>query len=377
MPARGEATPLRAVLIERIRSQGPITFAEYMDACLYDPQYGYYSKPDQQARRDYFTSADVRPVFARLLGRQFREMWVALSRPDPFFLVEAGAGTGAFAGDVLDFLEDSFPEFYSVVRYVAVERSDVRRAGHGRQLTRHSEGGRFRSASEIPERIPQGCIVSNELIDALPVHRVVKQRPGCRELYIGLAGDDFREETGPLSSARIADYFAEQGITLRQGQQAEAGLAACDWIGQAGARLGRGFVLTIDYGRPARELYDERHLRGTLLAYERHRASEDFYRAPGQQDLTAHVNFTALDLWGRRSGLLPGGLATQSNFLLAIARRSNFADVEVAGANEKSKTRARLLFKTLIYPEGMGEAFQVMVQHKGIPPGPLVGLEPM
>jgi SAM-dependent MidA family methyltransferase len=377
MPGRGEATPLRAVLIERIRSQGPLTFAEYMDACLYDPRYGYYSKPDQLARRDYFTSADVRPVFARLLARQFHEMWVALGRPDPFSLIEAGAGTGAFAADALDFLEDSFPELYSVVRYVAVERSEARRGGHAQQLGRHSEGGRFRSASEIPARIPEGCIISNELIDALPVHRVVERSEGCRELYVALAGDDFREESGPLSSARVADYFAEQGITLRRGQQAEAGLAACDWIDQAGARLGRGFVLTIDYGRPAQELYDERHMRGTLLAYERHRASEDFYRAPGQQDLTAHVNFTALDLWGRRSGLRPGGLVTQSNFLLAIARRSNFADIEMAGASEKNKTRARLLFKTLIYPEGMGEAFQVMVQQKGIPPGPLVGLEPV
>ncbi|HXW54439.1 MAG TPA: SAM-dependent methyltransferase [Candidatus Cybelea sp.] len=377
MPVRGEATPLRAVLIERIRSEGPITFAEYMDACLYDPRYGYYSAPDQQARRDYFTNADVRPVFARLLARQFDEMWSALGRPDPFFLIEAGAGTGAFARDVLDFLCDRFPELYGVVRYVAVERSAARRTGQAQRLVRHLEGGRFASASEMPERIPEGCIVSNELIDALPVHRVVELRSGCRELYVGLAGDDFREETGRPSSTRIAEYFTQQGIILRPGQQAEAGLAACDWIQQAGARLGRGFVLTIDYGRPAGELYDERHMRGTLLAYERHRASEDFYRAPGRQDLTAHANFTALDLWGRRSGLLPGALVTQSNFLLALARRSNFADIESAGESETRKARGRLLFKTLVYPEGMGEAFQVMVQHKGIPWAPLGGLEPI
>jgi SAM-dependent MidA family methyltransferase len=376
MAARGHATPLRAVLIEKIRKEGPITFAEYMDACLYHPRCGYYSKPRQQPRRDYFTSVDVRPLFGRLLARQFEEMWIALDRPDPFCLIEAGAGTGALGRDILDFLRDSFPELYRVVHYVAVERSEARRAVHPQRLASHMERGRFVSTSAIPQPVPQGCIFSNELIDALPVHRVIEQRREFRELYVGIAGNDFREEMGPLSSARIAEYFAAQGVTLRDGQQAEAGLAACDWIREAGARLERGFVLTIDYGRKARELYDQRHMRGTLLAYEHHRASEDFYRAPGEQDLTAHVNFTALDVWGRRSDLVPSGLVTQSNFLLAIARRSNFADIEMAGASQREKTRARLLFKTLIYPEGMGETFEVMVQQKGIG-SVLSGLEPI
>ncbi len=106
----------------------------------------------------------------------------------------------------------------------------------------------------------------------------------------------------------LESYFREQGITLREGQQAEAGLEACRWIVEAGKRLGRGFVLTVDYGREAAELYDERHMRGTLLAYSQHRATEDFLREPGEQDLTAHVNFTALDLWGRRAGLTRSGL---------------------------------------------------------------------
>ncbi len=377
MASPAEAAPLRAVLVDQIRRNGPIPFAQYMEACLYHPQYGYYVKPDQPARRDYFTSVDLSPLFGHLLTRQFGEMWDVLGRPDPFYLIEAGAGTGALAKDILEFTRDTFPDLYAAARYVAVERSAVRRAGHALYLSSHMERGRFASSDQIPAQVPVGCIFSNELVDAFSVHLVVRQGGGLREQYVGVRGHSLREELGRLSSPRIAEYFDEQGITLHDGQHAEAGVAACDWIREAGAQLKRGFVLTVDYGHEARELYDERHMRGTLLAYERHRASEDFYRAPGEQDLTAHVNFTALDVWGRRSGLVRAGLVTQSNFLLAIARKSNLADLELAGAGESERARARLLFKTLIHPEGMGETFQVMVQQKGIESARLSGLEPI
>jgi SAM-dependent MidA family methyltransferase len=141
--------------------------------------------------------------------------------------------------------------------------------------------------------------------------------------------------------------------------------------------LRRGFVLTIDYGYEAQQLYDDRHLRGTLMAYDRHRPGEDFYRAPGAQDLTAHVNFTALDLWGARSGLVRAGFTSQTNFLLALARHSNFADLETTGASEHDKIAARSQFKTLIHPEGMGETFKVLVQEKGINSVRLAGFKPL
>ena len=142
----------------------------------------------------------------------------------------------------------------------------------------------------------------------------------------------------------------------------------------AGSRLGRGFILTIDYGRDAAELYDERHMSGTMMAYSQHRATEDFLHAPGEQDLTAHVNFTALDLWGRRSGLTRTGCVSQMQFLVAMGQRNEFADIYDPGANEVERVRARLMLKTLIHPEGMGETFQVFVQHKGIESPRLTGL---
>jgi len=293
--------------------------------------------------------------------------------------VEAGAGAGVLAKNILDFAAEWFPEFYSALTYVAVERSEARRSAHPRLLESHishSWRGRFESSANLPNEIAAGCIFSNELLDAFPVRRVLWQSGELREIYIAFDEQHgLHEKLGPLSSPRIAEYFTEQGIALHEDQQAEVNLKACDWIEEAGKRLERGFVLTIDYGHPAVELYDERHMRGTLLAYQRHRANEDYFHAPGEQDLTTLVNFTALDLWGRRSGLIWTGLTSQTNFLLSLARYSNCADLEPAGLSDTEQARMRLLFKTLIHPEGMGETFQVFAQHKGIEWPRLAGFE--
>jgi SAM-dependent MidA family methyltransferase len=381
MHAGVQLTTLAELLAGRIRAHGPITFADYMTSCLYHPEYGYYSRADHSYRsargNDYYTNVHVSPIFGCLLARQLHEIWVLTGRPAPFWLVEAGAGTGDLACQVLDFLSGSFTDFYSSLDYVAVEVSPRRRAAHSVTLASHLAAGRAQSVAELPTNIAAGCIFSNELLDAQPVHRVVQKRDGLREIYIDFAGGRFCEQAGPVSTPEIPAFFSEQGIVLAEGQQAEAGLAACQWMSEAARRLVRGVVLTIDYGHEARELYDERHMRGTLLAYARHRASEDFYRAPGDEDLTAHVNFTALDIWGQRSGLVRTGLTSQSNFLLALARAAGFSDLEREGACERERLRARLLFKTLIHPEGMGETFYVLAHHKGTEPLRLTGFEPL
>ena len=186
------------------------------------------------------------------------------------------------------------------LQYIGVERSAARRASQAAILQTHIARNRFSSLADMPEHIPYGCIFSNELFDAFPVHRVMRENGELREVYVTLGGDGLCDEVGPLSTPALAEYFSEMEISLQEDQLAEVCLQARDWIEDAAKRLQRGFVLTIDYGHEARELYDERHMRGTLLAYGRHRASEDFYRAPGEQDLTAHVNFTALDVCGAK-----------------------------------------------------------------------------
>jgi SAM-dependent MidA family methyltransferase len=374
-PKTGDhAAALTEILAERIRAGGPLSFAEFMRECLYHPVHGYYSRAGARRFGDYYTSVDVHPIFGRLVARQFAEMWELLGSPRPFVVAEWGAGVGRLAGHILDFSAQALPEFYAALEYVAVERSSARRAEHAARLAAHVAAGRVSSAAEIPRAISAGCIFSNELLDALPAHRVVVEKGALREIYVGFEGARFTEVLGEPSMPALARYFQEQGITLEEGQQAEVCFEACDWIESAGRALERGFVLTIDYGHEARALYGEHHNRGTLLAYRDHAVTENLLDAPGEQDLTSHVNFTAVDLWGCRAGLLRTGLVTQSQFLVALGRGNEFADLYEPGQTEMEKLRARLLLKNLIHPEGLGEKFQVMIQHKGIAPPRLTGL---
>jgi len=378
-------TPLAELLAERIRRYGPLTFADFMRECLYHPVHGYYSKTESRRFADYYTSVDLHPIFGRLLARQFAQMWEQLGRPAEFLLVEAGAGSGRLAEHILDFCAAKLPNFCSALRYVAVERSSARREAATARLKNRTDFSRSSSSSsslsssslsssahhrispEIPPRIRAGCIFSNELLDALAVHRVVMRAEGLREIFVGFRNGNFVDVEAPLSTCAINEYFAKESITLQEGQLAEAGLEACDWIAEVGRRLERGYVVTIDYGHPAADLFDERHVRGTLLAYRDHRVSEDFYAAPGEQDLTAHVNFTALETWGARSGLETERFTTQTEFLLSLAQPNEFADLYDSGQTEAHQVRARLQLKTLIHPEAMGERFQVLVQRKGLP----------
>jgi SAM-dependent MidA family methyltransferase len=375
VPKPGEhARVLSEILAERIHTGGPITFADFMRECLYHPAHGYYSRASARRFGDYYTSVDVHPIFGRLLARQFAEMWEVLGSPRPFVVAESGAGVGRLAGHILDFSARALPEFYAALEYVAVERSGARRAEHPARLAVHAAAGRVSSAGEIPRPIPAGCIFSNELLDALPAHRVVMENGALQEIYVGFESGRFTEVPGKPSTPALERYFHEHGIALEEGQQPEVCLEACDWIENAGRALERGFVLTIDYGHEARALYGEHHNRGTLLAYRDHTVSENLLDAPGEQDLTSHVNFTAVDVWGRRAGLLRTGLVTQSQFLVALGRANEFADLYELGQPEMEKLRARLLLKNLIHPEGLGEIFQVLIQHKGIATPRLTGL---
>ena len=357
-------TPLEGLLVERIRREGPIPFADFMRECLYHPVHGYYSKAESQRFADYYTSVDVHPIFGRLLARKFAGMWEQLERPKEFFLVEAGAGVGRLAEHILDFCQAKLPDFSAALRYVAAERSASRRVQAAERLERHAAANRLRITPEIPAHIPAGCIFSNELIDALAVHRVVMTEGTLVEVFVGCDRGRFVDVVAPLSTCAISEYFAAQAVTLDEGQHAEVGLEACDWITEVGRRIERGFVLTIDYGHRAAELFDERHMRGTLLAYREHRVSEDFYASPGEQDLTAHVNFTALENWGKRSGLETAEFTPQTAFLLALGEPNEFADLYDPGQTEAEQLRARLQLKTLIHPEGMGERFRALLQRK-------------
>jgi SAM-dependent MidA family methyltransferase len=373
-----QKTPLAHELAARIAANGPITFADYMKACLYHPVHGYYSSAKRTHFADYYTSVDVHPIFGRLLARQLEQMWAILDRPAQFLVAESGAGVGRLAKHILDFAASHLHEFYAALRYVAVERSAARRAAQAAILAAHIAAGCAESSAELPADVPAGCILSNELFDAMPVHRVLQQGGELREINVGLSGESLADQVGKIPGPGIAEYFARQEIQLQEGQRAEANLAACGWISDAARRLNRGYFLTVDYGYPARLLYNPQRANGTLLAYRDHKVSENYYAAPGEQDLTAHVNFTALELWGKDAGLETLGVVPQSRFLVSLGRGNEFADLYDAGQRETDRVRAQLQLSALIHPEGMGETFQVLIQHKGIASAaPLIGLAPL
>ncbi|HEY4682870.1 MAG TPA: SAM-dependent methyltransferase [Candidatus Acidoferrales bacterium] len=366
-------TPLEAEIIEKIRRSGPITYCEFIEACLYHRQHGYYMKQREEAA-DFYTSAELHPVFGRLMASQLAEMWTILGSPDPFSIMEAGSGNGRLAEAILAWLSRKRPEIYRVARYVSVEPSPAARAEQEKQLGEHLAAGRMVMESRMPAGPVAGCVLSNELVDSFPVHVVAQEAGRMQEVFVSTRDGELAETVSEPSSSALGEYFSRFGIQLAEGQRAEADLCALAWMADVGQRLERGFVLTIDYGYLANQLFDERHFSGTLMAYRQHRAHGRLLESPGEQDLTHHVNFTALIEAGRENGLELAGLASQMQFLMALGRGNEFADLYDEGQSETDRYRARLQLKTLIYPEGMGETFRVLIQQKGLVPQSLSGL---
>jgi SAM-dependent MidA family methyltransferase len=380
-------------LFEIIRRSGPITFEHYMALCLYHPEHGYYMQEHERTgvRGDYFTSPDLHPIFARLIARQAAEMWEILGQPPKFAWVEMGAGRGWFARDFLDWVVRRRPDFAAALDYLIVEPSPRRRArpeenfaeqqlpeslsDSGGPASARLQQPRVRVVASLEELEPlTGCFFSNELVDAFPVSVVTRSGGRLREIYVAAEGNALREEFGSISDPAIAAAVARYANQLEEGQRVEVNLNAIRWIRDVAGRLLQGFVLTIDYGDLAERLYTTDRPRGTLLAYRRHAASEDFFSAPGEQDLTSHVNFTALIDAGRETGLELIGLTTQERFLLGLGEANQFEDVYDPGQSESERLLARLKLKRLFYPVGMGGIFKVLIQHRGALKPELLGL---
>ena len=369
-------TPLEQILLDTIGRSGPITFQQYMALCLYHAEHGYYMRGDERTGRggDYFTSSDLHPVFARLVARQAKEMWDVLGRPSSFTWVEMGAGRGLFAQDFLKWAGEA--DFGAALNYIAVEPGEKARWRVMDRLEGHESKARFRVLASLDELTPvAGCFFSNELVDAFPVSIVTRARGCLKEVYVTAEDDALRETLGPLSDTAVAAYVARYAHGLEEGHRMEANLTAVEWIRSVAAKLARGFVLTIDYGDLAESLYTTDRPRGTLLAYRGHVASEDFFSSPGERDLTAHVNFTALVDAGKEAGLSLTGFTSQERFLLALGEANQFADLYDPGQSEIERLDARLKLKRLIHPEGMGTTFKVLIQHKDVAAPQLSGLK--
>lgn len=374
-------TPLKTYLLGTLRRSGPITFERYMALCLYHPEYGYYMRGLERTgiRGDYFTSSDLHPIFARLVARQAAEIWEILGRPSPFQWVELGAGRALFAQDFIRWVKGALPEFCAALDYAVIEPSPRNRAVLLERLAPKHLGVSVRLLADLEELEPvAGCFFSNELVDAFPVSVVTRSGGHLKEIYVTVEGDALREKPGPISDSAIAAAVARYASQVEEGQRVEVNRQAAQWMHTVAEKLIRGFVITIDYGDRAEYLFTAGRPRGTLMSYRGHVAGENFFDAPGEQDLTAHVNFGGLIDAGKEAGLAVTGFTTQGRFLMALGEANQFADLYDPGQTETEKLQARLKLKRLVYPEtpeGMGSIFKVLIQHRGVTAPVLTGLK--
>lgn len=411
---------LRHKIEQEIDERGPIPFSRYMELCLYDPELGYYSRTAEKfgKRGDFYTSSDVHAVFGRLLARQFDEMWRALGSPQPIEILELGPGRGLFAQDVLDWSEKKFPDFFHALRYTLVEsspplrerlRSTLRsRIESGNILVTQIDGtkerassqadsdraiaagsiavtpaagtctpraghgfGRADGASLFPRALaPEVALIvfANEFFDALPAE-VLSAKGSLR---INARDGRFVEEWAPASPAEL-EFLDRYSVHPEPQDRTEATLVAQLQVAQLAASLQRGFLVVIDYGYTREEQLAGRHL-GTVMAYRQHSASPNPYEAPCEQDITAHVNFTALAAAAEQNGMRVHKLLTQSQFLMGIGEANQFADAFEDCRLPQERAKVALQLKHLVTPAGMGESFQVLLGSKGVDREELEGL---
>ncbi|MGK6353241.1 class I SAM-dependent methyltransferase [Parapedobacter sp. DT-150] len=348
---------LEEIIIDKIRTDGAITFREFMEMCLYYPEMGFYMSPDCRIGKDgaFYTSAYLTPAFGAVIGRQLEEMWKALGNEE-FTVIEYGAGTGMLCHDILCYLKNNHREMYDRLSYGIIEKSPVMRDTEKKLLTEKVSW--YQSVDELPQF--QGCVFSNELVDNFAVHQVVMEKE-LMEVYVSY-DRGFKEELRP-AGPEVMEYMDELQINLPMGFRTEVNLEAKRWIKEVVHALKQGYVMTIDYGHLSDELYKQSRSRGTLLCYRNHDINESFYDDIGQQDITSHVNFSALRYWGENNGLKAHWFTDQCQFLLAMGFNdflnqslSQEKDVLLA-AKKASAIRHTLLFD-------MGTKFKVLVQKK-------------
>lgn len=367
---------LRKLIIEEILREGKITFAQFMELALYHPELGYYTSADLRVGRqgDFYTSPHVHPVFGRLLARQIEEMWQVTGTDGEFVIVEFGGGSGLLATDILGAMSHAF---LACTRYVIVEINPKLEEIQRERLSEvHVPEGKIKWVRDLrempePDLHRAGCILSNELIDAFPAHRVKQKERRLREIYVGVKANRIVEVLDEPSTPEIERYLAKNSIKLADGQEIEVNLRALSWLEEVATFLDKGFVLTIDYGYESRDLAGPRFFNGSLLGYRRHEVSHNPYEAIGKQDLTSHVNFTALMNRGEEVGLAITGYTTQMNFLLALA----CSNLGKPTGDVLTSYKEAIALKQLMAPGGMGEVFKVLIQHKGLGRPELTGLK--
>jgi SAM-dependent MidA family methyltransferase len=358
---------LSEIIIERIKKEGPLSFRDFMEMALYYPELGYYnSKKDKiGSEGDFYTSANLTAAFGAMIGRQIEEMWLNLEKK-PFKIVEYGAGTGLLCHDILDYLKNNI-SLYDSLTYCIIEKSSSMQEIQKKHL--HEKVIWYNSVQEIPEI--NGCILSNELIDNFSVHQVIMEDQ-LKEVFVDYK-EDFIEILKPAKQELI-DYLAALNVQLPEGFRTEINLEAVSWIKDVSQSLQKGYVITIDYGSLSSELYNNRRSCGTLLCYYKHQKNDNPYQFIGQQDITTHINFSAISHWGSQYGMDCCGIVDQAQFLLALGIK----EYQNSALNNNPNNPVQAMQESLINYRlliDMGMKFKVLIQQKGVPEYPLSGLK--
>ena len=375
--------PLLPVIQDEIRVSARISFLRFMELCLYHPQYGYYSSEGVRLGKsgDFYTSAHTAPVFGRILARHLERSWRERGQPPCFELIELGPGDGQLAGELLPWIGQRFPEMFSCLRYTALERSASLRsrleevlkpfAGRARVVPDWEPATAHQSN---PSRDREGAgmrfIFANEFFDALPVHLLVWRNGRWRERYVCLEAQRLawcEGEPGSPDLAEEAESRFDPALPRSEredGWVAEVSPQAAEWMERIGQILSQcplpGELLLIDYGYTIEEWQRGRFPEGSALAYRRHQVVDDLLSHPGDQDLTAHVNFSQLIAAGKKAGMGVGCFESQARFLMELGQEDEFGDIFADCGSEAERLRRSQLLKTLVLPQGMGEAFRVL-----------------
>jgi len=365
---------------EEIESGGPITFARFMDRALYEPDLGYYATSTTRttAQGDFVTAPELHPVFGWTVARQVDQMWQRLGRPDQFVVREFGAGSGALILSLLDGLREIDSPLAATLLYDPVDLPAQRELIRGR-LAAAGDAARLLDLDDFDDRPMTGVVLANEFLDALPLHRVIQRGGELREIYVDWRSDGFVEVEGEPSDDEIKGWFLDAGVTLADTQQAEVSLGLLEWIDLVEAELERGFVVVIDYGADSAELYGATRMTGTLRAFAGHHVSSDVLHGVGRRDITAHVDFGALERAARGAGLEVLGQRRMSEFLLAAGLDDAYAAARATADEDwDSAATLRAAVRRMLDPAALG-GYQVAILGKGIAAdaAQLNGLEPL
>ncbi|MBI4282265.1 MAG: SAM-dependent methyltransferase [Chloroflexi bacterium] len=339
-----------------IREQGRITFAQFMDMALYSPLGGYYTTRMRRNEHDFYTAPVAHPVFGALVALQLEQVWELMDMPSPFYVVEVGAGEGTLARDVVAYSDGLSSAFPQALKYLAVDYDAAPNSPADVQPIK---------ARGLPFRDVVGCILSNELLDAFPVHRFVIQGGHVKEVYVALKEGELAEVVDEPSTPRLERRLSSLGVDLPEGFRGEVNLAADGWIEEVSHVLRRGVVLTFDYGHVASEMYSSQRSGGTLRCYYRHVLEGNPYRRIGRQDITAHVDFTSLMRSGEEHGLSVVGFTTQREFLQNLGLSHFLDSLGTRQLSQRERDINRIGMLELVKAGEMGD-FKVLAQAKGL-----------